>query len=108
MDRTAETQECRVLTRCPICDNIFYGNSKLICWELAAIAQSVVRRIGSAEVTGPIPVSSSRILILKAFQGFKVNIFLCKNRTHERNIMTLLVTEKGYHFNCSYLKKVTI
>lgn len=35
--------------------------------ELAAIAQSVVRRIGSAEVTGPIPVSSFRILILKAF-----------------------------------------
>ena len=25
----------------------------------AAVAQSVVRRIGSAEVTGPIPVSSS-------------------------------------------------
>ena len=28
----------------------------------AAVAQSVVRRIGSAEVTGPIPVSSSRFL----------------------------------------------
>ena len=45
----------------------------------AAVAQSVVRRIGSAEVTGPIPVSSCQILTLKAFQGFKVNIFLCKN-----------------------------
>lgn len=34
----------------------------------AAVAQSVVRRIGSAEVTGPIPVSS----FLKALylQGF--------------------------------------
>ncbi len=27
--------------------------------SIAAVAQSVVRRIGSAEVTGPIPVSSS-------------------------------------------------
>ena len=27
----------------------------------AAVAQSVVRRIGSAEVTGPIPVSSSSV-----------------------------------------------
>ena len=27
----------------------------------AAVAQSVERRIGSAEVTGPIPVSSSRM-----------------------------------------------
>ena len=74
----------------------------------AAVAQSVERRIGSAEVTGPIPVGSLRILILKAFQGFKVNIFLCKNRTHDRNIMTLLVTENRYHFYCSYLKKVTV
>ena len=33
----------------------------------AAVAQSVVRRIGSAEVTGPIPVSSSALksMILK-------------------------------------------
>ena len=33
----------------------------------AAVAQSVVRRIGSAEVTGPIPVSSSSLksMILK-------------------------------------------
>ncbi len=30
----------------------------IIRYKLAAIAQSVVRRIGSAEVTGPIPVSS--------------------------------------------------
>lgn len=27
----------------------------------AAVAQSVVRRIGSAEVTGPIPVSSLKV-----------------------------------------------
>ena len=30
----------------------------------AAVAQSVVRRIGSAEVTGPIPVSSFKIKAL--------------------------------------------
>ena len=39
----------------------------------AAVAQSVVRRIGSAEVTGPIPVSSSarkerKPLIYKGFR----------------------------------------
>ena len=40
----------------------------------AAVAQSVVRRIGSAEVTGPIPVSSSskgvEVLISKDFHFF--------------------------------------
>ena len=41
----------------------------------AAVAQSVVRRIGSAEVTGPIPVSSSarkerKPLIYKGFCFF--------------------------------------
>ena len=41
----------------------------------AAVAQSVVRRIGSAEVTGPIPVSSSarkerKPLIYKGFRFF--------------------------------------
>ena len=41
----------------------------------AAVAQSVVRRIGSAEVTGPIPVSSSarkerKPLIDKGFRFF--------------------------------------
>ena len=35
----------------------------------AAVAQSVERRIGSAEVTGPIPVSSSDAVEIKAFQG---------------------------------------
>ena len=44
----------------------------------AAVAQSVVRRIGSAEVTGPIPVSSSdeitEILILTGFPLFCVSI----------------------------------
>ena len=37
----------------------------------AAVAQSVVRRIGSAEVTGPIPVSSFSLksMILKVI-GF--------------------------------------
>ena len=40
----------------------------------AAVAQSVERRIGSAEVTGPIPVSSSLLLVrpetLKRVFGF--------------------------------------
>ena len=41
----------------------------------AAVAQSVGRRIGSAEVTGPIPVSSSarkerKPLIYKGFRFF--------------------------------------
>ena len=40
----------------------------------AAVAQSVERRIGSAEVTGPIPVSSSskevEVLISKDFHFF--------------------------------------
>ena len=37
----------------------------------AAVAQSVVRRIGSAEVTGPIPVSS---LIKRMLESFKIKI----------------------------------
>ena len=42
----------------------------------AAVAQSVVRRIGSAEVTGPIPVSSIFVGIfmkkpLKCFNKFQ-------------------------------------
>ena len=37
----------------------------------AAVAQSVVRRIGSAEVTGPIPVSS---LLLKSGIPYKTGI----------------------------------
>ncbi len=40
--------------------------------EQAAVAQSVVRRIGSAEVTGPIPVSSS----LKAWRNLGFLIFV--------------------------------
>ena len=36
----------------------YKGRYAIIAFGNAAIAQSVVRRIGSAEVTGPIPVSS--------------------------------------------------
>ena len=36
--------------------------------ENAAVAQSVERRIGSAEVTGPIPVSSSQMNEWEAFR----------------------------------------
>ena len=39
----------------------------------AAVAQSVVRRIGSAEVTGPIPVSSS---VRKRTETFDLQGFL--------------------------------
>ena len=35
----------------------------------AAVAQSVVRRIGSAEVTGPIPVSSSIFINIRMSRG---------------------------------------
>lgn len=42
-----------------------YGASGT-AYRNAAVAQSVERRIGSAEVTGPIPVSS---FIKKTFQG---------------------------------------
>ena len=45
------------------CDIIFFGN--------AAIAQSVVRNIGSVEVTGSIPVSSLKKNILSDI------LFLC-------------------------------
>ena len=41
------------------------------------MAQSVERRIGSAEVTGPIPVSSSKILALMAFKVIRSIFFLC-------------------------------
>ena len=38
---------------------LYFSVTAALCrYEPAAIAQSVVRRIGSAEVTGPIPVSS--------------------------------------------------
>ena len=40
-----------------ILDIIFFGDSERHSLD-AAVAQSVERRIGSAEVTGPIPVSS--------------------------------------------------
>ena len=42
----------------------------------AAVAQSVVRRIGSAEVAGPIPASSLKAL---DFQGLLVFIQLASN-----------------------------
>lgn len=38
---------------------IVYMSSQVLCGRNADVAQSVVRRIGSAEVTGPIPVISS-------------------------------------------------
>ncbi len=48
--------------------------------ENAAVAQSVERRIGSAEVTGPIPVSSSEYGRHKGLSkgfDFERSLFLC-------------------------------
>ena len=45
----------------------------------AAVAQSVERRIGSAEVTGPIPVSSLKKVENKGFSRnllFEMSLFL--------------------------------
>ena len=42
----------------------------------AAVAQSVVRRIGSAEVTGPIPVSSSSERDGSPYKS-RTSVFLC-------------------------------
>ena len=42
----------------------------------AAVAQSVERRIGSAEVTGPIPVSSF-VLMLETLIFTGVSFFMC-------------------------------
>lgn len=53
------------------CDIIFFGD--------AAIAQSVVRNIGSVEVTGSIPVSS-----LKKEYPFGIFFFLCTRASGAR------------------------
>lgn len=45
----------------------------------AAVAQSVVRRIGSAEVTGPIPVSSFQKRV-ETIDFTVVSIFFVSNR----------------------------
>lgn len=48
------------------------------CYEQAAIAQSVVRNIGSVEVTGSIPVSSSEMVENKDFSRkllFEMSLF---------------------------------
>ena len=54
-----------MLTKEVAFDRITYGNCKkamiMKYFHDAAVAQSVERRIGSAEVTGPIPVSSFHV-----------------------------------------------
>lgn len=62
-----------LLTYVGRCDNII--KSRATRTRQAAVAQAVERRIGSAEVTGPIPVSSSarkerKPLIYKGFRFF--------------------------------------
>ncbi len=59
MDRTAETQVEKRLTKQKSHDTKNKVNRTISVCEYSAVAQSVERRIGSAEVTGPIPVSSS-------------------------------------------------
>ena len=63
-DIISKSRETRVLT----------GQKK----KVATVAQSVERRIGSAEVTGPIPVSSSFFESAGAliFQGVRLFLFL--------------------------------
>ena len=59
--------------------NIILGDCESNIGGNAAVAQSVERRIGSAEVTGPIPVSSFHMKSVKSvdaeFTGFFVLIF---------------------------------
>ena len=47
----------------------------------AAVAQSVVRRIGSAEVTGPIPVSSLHMKGGIPYRGIPPFCYLWKSGT---------------------------
>ncbi len=63
-----------LLTYVGCCDNII--KSRATRTRQAAVAQAVERRIGSAEVTGPIPVSSflvkkRRTLKIKVFRFFR-------------------------------------
>ena len=50
----------------------------------AAVAQSVERRLGKAEVTGSIPVSSSFLLLI--FQGFRDFGDIKSNQKSNQNI----------------------
>ena len=64
-----------LLTYVGRCDNII--KSRATRTRQAAVAQAVERRIGSAEVTGPIPVSSfpvkkRRTLKIKVFRFFSL------------------------------------
>ena len=53
---------------------IYFSDTAGSCREQAAIAQSVVRNIGSVEVTGSIPVSS-----LKKEYPFGYSFFVCRD-----------------------------
>lgn len=57
---------------------IYFSDTAGSCREQAAIAQSVVRNIGSVEVTGSIPVSSSEMVENKDFSRkllFEMSLF---------------------------------
>ena len=57
---------------------IYFSDTAEFCCEQAAIAQSVVRNIGSVEVTGSIPVSSSEMVENKDFSRkllFEMSLF---------------------------------
>ena len=59
-----------LLTYVGCCDNII--KSRATRTRQAAVAQAVERRIGSAEVTGPIPVSS---FLVKKRRTLKIKVF---------------------------------
>ena len=64
-----------LLTYVGRCDNII--KSRATRTRQAAVAQAVERRIGSAEVTGPIPVSSFlKALYLQGFFFFVLHFVL--------------------------------
>ena len=58
---------------------IYFSDTAEFCCEQAAIAQSVVRNIGSVEVTSSILVSSSKTNKNKDFLRYNLrkSLFLC-------------------------------
>ena len=72
----------------------YIGRYAIIAFGNAAIAQSVVRRIGSAEVAGPIPASSfAGTLDLSGVFCFFIIIEM--EKINERDILDQLEKDKG-------------
>ena len=67
------------------------------------MAQSVERRIGSAEVTGPIPVSSSlKPLVFKGFFVFQKSRFSRRFKRGKENLAHVLENYKNPVSNVLY------